>query len=444
MSIDLDETHDPDTRTWHPGAQGHPDFPIQNLPLGIFSTGPPSAASTARGGIRIGDDILDLVALAGSGLLSGDALTAAGAAGASTLNHFFSLGPLPRKALRARVHRLLTTDSRHQQAVRSLLRPVADCSMHLPAAVGDYTDFYAGIHHARAIGALFRPDNPLLPNYKWLPIAYHGRSSTIRVSGEPFHRPNGQRKNPVDSGPTFEPCRDLDFELELGVWVGAGNADGKPIPISRASAQVGGYCLLNDWSARDIQSFEYQPLGPFLSKNFATTVSAWVVTPEALAPYSAALARPAADPRSLPHLTDAEDQRSGALDVELEVSIATERMRSGGTAPQRLSCSSTRHLFWTVAQMITHHTSGGCVLRPGDLLGTGTISGPDPAQAGSLMEISHGGRTAFALPDGETRTYLQDGDEVLFRARAHAPGRAPVGFGECRAVVLPAVPLEVQ
>jgi fumarylacetoacetase len=432
----LDETHEPDAQTWHESARGHPDFPIQNLPFGIFT--PHGAGELPRGGVRVGDDILDLQRLSRSDLLTGKALTAAQAASGSTLNDLFALGAGPRKALRSRIHQLLRAGFTGETAVRSLLHREQDCTMALPATVGDYTDFYVGIHHAMAVGALFRPENPLLPNYKWIPIAYHGRSSTIRVSGEPFRRPNGQRKD-SSATPTFGASRNLDFELEMGVWVGPGNGDGEPIHVDRAAAHVAGYCLLNDWSARDIQSWEYQPLGPFLAKNFATTVSAWVVTPEALAPYTSGMRRPSGDPDPLPYLTDGADQTSGGLDVELEALISTPRMRAESMAPQRLSISSSRHMYWTVAQMIAHHTSNGCVLRPGDLLGTGTLSGPDISEAGSMMELSHGGRQAIDLISGESRTYLCDGDEILLRARASRQGLAPIGFGDCRAVVLPAV-----
>jgi fumarylacetoacetase len=320
-----------------------------------------------------------------------------------------------------------------------MLHGVDEVVKHLPATVGDYTDFYVGINHAVNVGILFRPDNPLLPNYKWIPIGYHGRASSIRISGEPFHRPRGQRKAPTQSAPTYEPARNLDFELEIGVWVGPGNRPGRPIPIGSADAHVAGFCLLNDWSARDIQSWEYQPLGPFLSKNFATTVSAWVVTPEALAPYrTPAPARATGDPAPLPYLLDTGDQARGGLDVHLQVLLGTARMREQGVAPQQISSSSTRHMYWTVAQLIAHHTSGGCDLRPGDLLGSGTLSAPDDTGYGSLLELTGNGARPLRLASGEERTFLRDGDEIILRARAERAGAAPVGFGECRARVLPA------
>ncbi len=337
------------------------------------------------------------------------------------------------------MHALLRDGAAERDLVEPLLHPADTVTMHLPATVGDYTDFYVGINHAVTVGELFRPDNPLLPNYKWVPIGYHGRASSIRVSGEPFRRPNGQRKNPADAAPTFGPSEKLDFELELGIWIGSGNAVGDPVPIGEAADNVAGYCLLNDWSSRDIQSWEYQPLGPFLSKNFASTISAWVVTPEALAPYRvAAPVRPEGDPAPLAYLDDPADQANGGLDIDLEVLLTTQQMREEGIAPQRLSLSSTQHMYWTVAQMIAHHTSGGCDLRPGDLLGSGTISAPGDDGYGSLLEMTRNGTRPLTLPTGETRTFLQDGDEILLRARAHRPGAAPIGFGECRAVVLPA------
>ena len=437
VDVALDATLDPTVRSWVDSANGHPDFPLQNLPFGVFSPrtdGPPDP----RGGIRIGNSILDLRLLAGSYLMGGAAFEAARAAAGATLNDFFGLGAEHRRALRYRVHDLLREGSSAQATVERMLHPADDVDMHLPATVGDYTDFYVGINHATTVGSLFRPDNPLLPNYKWVPIGYHGRASSIRVSGEPFHRPKGQRKAPADAAPTFGPARNLDFELELGVWIGPGNDQGDPTPIGRAADHVAGYCLLNDWSARDIQSWEYQPLGPFLSKNFASTISAWVVTPEALAPFrAAAAARPDGDPAPLPYLLDSADQATGGLDIELHVLISTEQMRAQGIPPHQISVGSTEHMYWTVAQMIAHHTSGGCNLQPGDLLGSGTISTPDDTGYGSLLEMTGNGARPITLPSGEERTFLHDGDEILIRARAQRPGAAPVGFGECRAVVLP-------
>lgn len=440
----LDATHDPALRSWVPGADGHADFPIQNLPLGIFS----SAGAGKRGGVAIGDHVLDLPAALAAGLFSGEAARAAEAASAGTLNGFLALGAAPRRALRARLSEILSLGSPpgsplggSDDRVRAgpCLRPLADCTLHLPAQVGDYTDFYVGIHHATNIGKVFRPDNPLLPNYKYVPIGYHGRASSLRVSGTDVRRPKGQLKAPEAEAPRFAPCERLDYELELGIWVGPGNELGEPVPVGEAAAHVAGYCLLNDWSARDIQAWEYQPLGPFLSKNFASTLSPWVVTPEALAPFRIAQAtRPEGDPAPLPYLLDEADQRTGALDLELEVLLSTARMREQGLPPHRLSLSNTKHMYWTVAQMLAHHTSNGCNLQPGDLLGSGTISAPDPAGFGSLLETTRGGKEPVALPSGESRRFLEDGDEVTLRARARRDGAAPIGFGECRAIILPA------
>jgi fumarylacetoacetase len=434
-----DATHGPDATSWVDTADGHPDFPVQNLPFGVFAPrGPGHDDAAPRGGIRIGDQVLDLRGLAGSGLLAGDALAGAQAAAGSTLNAFFGRGPGVRRALRTRVHTLLT-QAEHRATVAPLLHDIDAVETKLPAAVGDYTDFYAGIHHAHRVGELFRPDRPLLPNYRWVPIAYHGRASSVQVSGQPVRRPRGQLGSAGEDAPRFAPTEKLDFELELGVWIGSGNAAGEPIPIGAAAEHIAGFGLLNDWSARDIQSWEYQPLGPFLGKSFATTVSPWVVTAEALAPYRIpAPARGAGDPVPLPYLTDPTDQAGGGLDIDLEVLIRTADMTANGAPPQRVSLSSSRHLYWTVAQMVAHHSSNGCNLRAGDLFGTGTISGPDAGSYGSLLEITGNGRVPLQLATGESRTFLQNGDEVLLRARAQRPGLPTIGFGDCRAAVVAA------
>ena len=320
-----------------------------------------------------------------------------------------------------------------------LLHDAAACTMHLPATIGDYTDFFAGIHHARKGGQISRPDNPLMPNYKYVPVAYHSRASSVRPSGEDVRRPNGQRKLPAEPAPTFGPCRNLDYELELGVWVGAGNRQDEPIPIGEAAEHIAGFCLLNDWSARDIQSWESQPLGPFLGKSFRTSVSPWIITAEAMQPFRMAQpARPDGDPQPLPHLLDAADQAHGALDIECEVLLSTPAMRAAGAEPHRLCRSNTRDLYWTVAQMVAHHASNGCNLRPGDLFGSGTISGTDATAIGCLLEMTFGGRDTITLNNGETRRYLEDGDEVVFRAHCRRAGAATIGFGECRGRIVPA------
>jgi fumarylacetoacetase len=429
-----DATHDPARTSWVASAEGHPDFPLQNLPLGVFSP----KGGEPRGGVAIGGEILDLAAALAAGLFEDEAKRAAEAASGPTLNAFLALGAGPRRALRRRLSAILVEGSGARDKAERCLHRAADCAVHLPAAIGDYTDFYVGIHHATNVGKLFRPDNPLLPNYKWVPIGYHGRASTVVPSGVPVRRPMGQRKRAEEALPSFGPCRTLDYELELGIWIGPGNEQGTPIPIAAAAEHVAGFCLLNDWSARDVQAWEYQPLGPFLSKSFASTISPWIVTPEALEPFRTPQpARAEGDPAPLDYLLDEADQRQGALEIELEVLLRTERMRAAGQAPHRLSLSSTRHMYWTTAQMVAHHTSNGCGLRPGDLLGSGTISAPTPDGCGSLLETTQGGKAPVALPNGETRGFLEDGDEVILRARGVRDGAAPIGFGECRAVVLP-------
>jgi len=340
--------------------------------------------------------------------------------------------------MRRRLSELLS-DEAHRAIVEPLLYRADECALHMPAAIGDYTDFYVGIHHATNVGALFRPDNPLLPNYKYVPIGYHGRASSVRTSGVPVVRPNGQRKGPNDAEPTFGPSRRLDYELELGIWVGQGNQLGHPIPIGEAERHIAGYCLLNDWSARDVQAWEYQPLGPFLAKNFHTTISPWMVTAEALAPFRTAQPpRADGDPAPLPYLYDASDQQNGAYALELEVQISSARMREQNVPPFMLSRGSSTAMYWTMAQIVTHHASNGCNLQPGDLIGTGTLSGEEQDAFGSLLEISKGGKEPVTLPTGETRTFLEDGDEVTFRAMAKADGHVPIGFGPCRAVIMPA------
>ena len=432
----LDHTHDPKRQSFVPSANGHPDFPIQNLPLGVFSPG----GAAPRGGVAIGDRILDLPAALAAGLFTGEAAKAAEAASGTALNGFLALGAGPRQALRHRLSELLAQGSPEQARVEACLHDAAECTLHLPARIGDYTDFYVGIHHATNVGKQFRPDNPLLPNYKYVPIGYHGRASSIRPSGVPVRRPRGQAK-PADAAvPGFGPSQRLDYELELGVWVGPGNDLGEPIGIGEAPGHVGGFCLLNDWSARDIQAWEYQPLGPFLAKNFASTISAWIVTPEALAPFRIAQPqRPEGDPAPLPYLTDESDRKDGALDLELEVLLVTPGLREKGLPSHRIALSNARHMYWTVAQMITHHTSNGCNLQPGDLIGTGTISGPDRESCGSILETTLGGKNPVMLASGEERRFLEDGDEVILRARGRREGYAPIGFGECRATILPAL-----
>ena len=423
MTAGLDHTHDPALTSWVASANGHSEFPIQNLPLGVFSAG----GGQPRAGIAIGDMILDVTAA--RDLLGG----ATALFGASALNAFLGLGAQARQSLRQAASALLAQGAPPRP---DLLVDASAATLHLPAAIGDYTDFYAGIHHALNVGRLFRPANPLLPNYKWIPIGYHGRASSVRPPGGVVQRPSGQRKTADSDIPVFGPCERLDYELELGIWVGAGNALGSTVPVRDAAAHIAGYCLLNDWSARDMQIWETQPLGPFLAKSFQTSVSPWIVTPEALAPFrEAQMVRPDGDPQPLAYLHDEDDQRSGALGVELEVFLVTAGLRERGLPPHRLSFGHAGNLYWTPAQLLAHHASNGCNLRPGDLLGTGTISSPTPDGFGSLLEISQNGQVSVALASGEVRSFLEPGDEVIFRAHAHRQGYVSIGFGDCRAGV---------
>ncbi len=431
MTVTTDFTHDANASSWVEGADGHPDFPVQNLPLGVFST---SDSPAPRGGIAIADFILDLPAIADQ--LEGAAQDAAMAANAPVLNMLFAGGRTPISALRQAVFALLTDNSK-RDLVAPALHQAADCKMHLPFLVHDYTDFYTGIHHATNIGSLFRPDNPLLPNYKYVPIGYHGRSSSIRVSGVDVKRPTGQTKAPDAEVPSFGPSKRLDYELEMAIWVGQGNELGQPIPIAEAEDHIAGISILNDWSARDLQAWEYQPLGPFLAKNFHSTISPWVVTMDALAPFRTAQpARPEGDPKPLDYLWDEGDQQHGAFGITMEVLITTPQMRDAGDAPHRLSKGPMTAMYWTAAQLVTHHSVGGCNLQPGDLLGTGTLTSGEEGGEGSLIELTEGGKKPITLPNGEERTFLQDGDEVIMIAYAETDGFVRIGLGEARATIV--------
>ncbi|AUW59398.1 fumarylacetoacetase [Sphingobium sp. SCG-1] len=431
MRIGIDETHDPARTSWVVSANGHGDFPIQNLPLGVFSPD----EGEPRIGAAIGDDILDLRALADEGLMPEATKKALYS---RTLNALFALPGDARNDLRKQLSALLS-DEAHRRAVTPMLYRAEACVMYLPAVIGDYTDFYVGIHHANNVGRLFRPDNPLLPNYKHVPIGYHGRASSVRPSGVPVIRPRGQRKPPDAENPVYAATERLDYELELGIWIGAGNELGDPIAISEAGRHIAGFCLLNDWSARDFQAWEYQPLGPFLAKNFHSTVSPWVITAEALAPFRTAQPqRTNGDPVPLPYLWNDKDQASGGLGIELSVSLSSAAMRKADLPAFLLGKGPASNMYWTAAQIVTHHASNGCNLQPGDLLGTGTISTPDDSGLGSLLELSRGGSQPVELPNGETRTFLVDGDHVIMKANAKAEGFVSIGFGSCHAEVLPA------
>ncbi len=435
----LDFTHAPEARSWVTSANADDcDFPIQNLPFGRFRRA--GTNEPMRIGVAIGDQVLDLAAL---GQLDPQVAVLLGPLAQGDLNGFMAHGRAARIALRQALFVGLSaepsgTASLWHAKAATLLVPLDEAEMGLPCRIGDYTDFYTGIHHATTVGKLFRPDNPLLPNYKWVPIGYHGRSSSIGVSGQRFARPWGQTKGEGDT-PVFAPSRSLDYELELGFFVGPPNAPGTSLDMAQAEASLFGATLLNDWSARDVQAWEYQPLGPFLAKNFATTISPWIVTMEALAPFRAPFLRDPGDPQPLPYLDSATNRERGAIAIGLEVWIQTNEMRAQGQSAVRLSASSFADAYWTPAQLLAHHASNGCNLQPGDLMGSGTQSGPNPEQGGSLLELSQGGKLPFALANGETRTFLQDGDCVILRGHCAAEGARRIGFGDCAGTLLPAV-----
>lgn len=433
--IQLNETHDVNLKSWVASANSEAcDFPIQNLPFAIFRRA--GSSETYRGGVAIGDQIIDLAQVVSLNLLSGDASVAAEAGSETTLNRLMGLGNQFVSALRLALSKGLREGA--DRALEAAFVPMSEVEYELPAHIGDYTDFYTSVFHATSVGKLFRPDNPLLPNYKWVPIGYHGRSSSIGVSGQTFRRPVGQTKAPDAAEPSLGPCKRLDYELELGIYVGKGNAMGDRIPLDDADDHVFGFCLFNDWSARDIQAWEYQPLGPFLAKNFASTVSPWIVTLEAMAPYRISWTRDEADPQPLPYLESAANRAHGAFDIKLEVLIQTEQMRRDNEPAQSVSFSNFSHSYWTVAQMVAHHTVNGCNLKPGDFFGSGTQSGPEHKEAGSLLELSNGGKEPVDLGNGETRTFLNDGDTVIMRGFCAKEGAARIGFGEVSSTILPA------
>jgi fumarylacetoacetase len=421
MTTALNATHDPKLRSWVASAnEAGTDFPIQNLPFGRFRAAGSSEAF--RIGVAIGDQVLDLKA---AGLIDTD-----------DMNALMGASAKDRQALRAAISAGLAEGSGKEAAWSKALLAQVKAEMTVPCRIGDYTDFYTGIHHATTIGKLFRPDQPLMPNYKWVPIGYHGRASSIGVSGQVFKRPQGQTKAPDAAEPSFGPSKRLDYELELGFLVGRGNALGEPIAIGDAEDHLFGVTLLNDWSARDLQAWEYQPLGPFLAKNFASTLSPWIVTMEALAPFRAKFERPAQDPQPLPYLDAPSNREAGALDITLEVLLQTAKMRAEGVPPARLTRGNTTEAaYWTAAQLITHHTVNGCNLQPGDLLGSGTLSGPKPDEAGSLMELTLGGKQQITLPNGEKRTFLEDGDTLVMRGYCERAGAVRIGLGEVSGTV---------
>ncbi|MCG9708809.1 fumarylacetoacetase [Pseudoalteromonas sp. Isolate3] len=436
MSL-INETHDINLKSWVASAnEANCDFPIQNLPFAEVRR--KNSDEAFRGAVAIGDQVIDLAKVNDLGLFSGDAQVAVKAASQATLNEFMGLGQQYWSALRLALSKALREGASEQAQLSEALIAQADIEFALPCRIGDYTDFYTSIYHATAVGSLFRPDNPLLPNYKWVPIGYHGRSSSIDVSGQTFHRPNGQTKAPDAEVPSFGPCKRLDYELELGIYLGKGNELGDAIAIENAENHVFGFCVFNDWSARDLQAWEYQPLGPFLAKNFASTVSPWIVTTEALAPFRTNWTRDENDPQPMDYLESSHNREFGAFDIKMDVQIETEKMRAAGEAPTQVSKSSFKHSYWTVAQMVTHHTVNGCNFQPGDMLGSGTQSGPEHEEAGSLLELSRGGKEKITLANGEQRTFLEDGDNVIMRGWCEKDGFARIGFGSVEGTVLPA------
>lgn len=435
--IELNETHDINLSSWVESANQGSDFPIQNLPFAVFRRA--QSQDKFRGGVAIGDQVLDLSMVAELGLFSGSAQTACEAGAEPTLNNLMSMAPAVNSALRLELSRALRSDSPVEKTLQACLIPQSDVEFDLPCRIGDYTDFYSSIYHATSVGELFRPEQPLLPNYKWVPIAYHGRASSINISGTDVHRPCGQLKSPDSEIPNFGPTQRLDYELELGIYIGQGLQQGARIDIEFAEQHIFGLCLFNDWSARDIQAWEYQPLGPFLGKNFASTVSPWIVTTEALAPFRVPFVRADSEPDTLPYLTSELNTAQGGIDIQLECLVETAAMRKAEQPAAQVSVSSFKHCYWTAAQMVTHHTASGCNLNSGDLFGTGTQSGPTPEEAGSLLELSQGGKQAVKLPNGEARSFLEDGDAIVMRASCQKVGAVDIGFGEVKAKVLPAI-----
>lgn len=432
--MNLDETHDPELRSWvasanEPGAE----FPIQNLPFGLFRIA--GSPDIPRIGVAIGEAIIDLGSCSREGLLQGVPSAVIAACQQPSLNALMAFGREASGSVRLALSRILRSDAGERALVESSLVPMREVEMLLPAVIGNYTDFYASVHHATNVGSMFRPDNPLLPNYKWVPIGYHGRASSVVVSGTEVRRPYGQTRD-GEGDPQFGLSRRLDYELEVGAYIGRGNTLGTPIALSDAQEHIFGYALVNDWSARDIQTWEYQPLGPFLAKNFATTVSPWIVTSEAVAPFRVpAYQRPEGDPVPLPYLDSAEDRDRGGLALTMEVWLRTAQMRAAGAAPVRLSRGEFAGMYWTFAQMVTHHSSNGCNLRPGDLIASGTVSGLTKDSRGSLLELAWRGTEPVELPGGEVRRFVEDGDEVIMRGWLEREGFVRIGFGECSGVV---------
>ncbi|MBO0723723.1 MAG: fumarylacetoacetase [Blastocatellia bacterium] len=442
MPFSINETHDPKLKSWVESANDPTtDFPIQNLPLGLFNLlGSDELPSI---GVAIGDQVLNINDVAEELWEDDFEDMIADACSVESLDFLMLLEPELQSEFRRRVSRLLRADNHSDERylIEDFLLPMDEVELLVPTEIGDFTDFYASLSHATNIGKMFRPEQPLLPNYKWVPLAYHGRSSSIVISGTPVNRPCGQTRGDDEDGPpVYGACKALDYELEVGFFVGYGNDQGQPLRISEAEDHIFGLCLVNDWSARDIQRWEYQPLGPFLAKSFATTISPWIVMREALAPFRVpALIRPEGDPEPLPYLDSIQNRNRGGFDIKLEVHLSTERMREKKIEPHRLSTSNTKDLYWTFAQMLTHHSSNGCNLRPSDLIASGTVSGATKDSSGCLLELTSRGKEPIQLPSGEMRKFLEDGDEVIFRAYCEREGFRRIGFGECRGIIVTAV-----
>ncbi len=433
MTYEINETHDIKLKSWVESANDpNTDFPIQNLPFCVFN----KDYLEGIPGIVIGDFVIDLKYFIQE-VLEIKYFDLSGSAAEILAN----ISGFRKTDLRSGLVKCLKEDADEyaRSDIQQAMTPISEVSFEVPYAIGDYTDFYASIYHATNVGSMFRPDQPLLPNYKYLPIGYHGRASSIVISGTNIKRPKGQNRADADAPPVYIPCKNLDYEMEVGFFVGRGNSLGETIPIAEAEDHIFGLCLVNDWSARDIQAWEYQPLGPFLAKNFATSISPFVVTMEALAPFrTAAFTRPEGDPAPLPHLYDEQNQKTGGLDIQLEVTLASQKMRDEKIEPMLLSRSNTKDLYWTIGQMLAHHASNGCNLQTGDLMATGTVSGKEKSERGCLLELTWRGKEPLTLPTGEERRFLEDGDEVIMRAYCEREGFRRIGFGECRGIILPA------
>ena len=439
MTYEINETHDPNLKSWVESANDpNTDFPIQNLPFCGFEY--PEGDGDLGIGVAIGDKILDISGCESAGLIDNENLAEIVGLTFGDLNELIRNGDMSvLTALRKIALSLLCESAEQTSKVENNLFSLKDVRLLNPFRIGDYTDFYCSIYHATNVGSMFRPDAPLLPNYKYVPIGYHGRASSIVVSGTDVKRPHGQNRSDAEAPPVFIPAKNLDYEMELGFFVGQGNDQGSSVAIGEAEQHIFGMCLVNDWSARDIQAWEYQPLGPFLAKNFATTISPFVVTMEALAPFrTPAFEREEGDPQPLDYLNDAANQKYGGLDINLEVYIQTEKMRAENIEPHLLSRSNTKELYWTVGQMLTHHASNGCNLQTGDLIASGTVSGKEKSERGSMLELSWRGTEPIELPNGETRRFLEDGDEVIMKGYCEREGFRRIGFGECRGRILPA------